>query len=75
MESAEVLKIVIIGDGGVGKFTFIKRHLTGEFEKKYLPTMCAEVHPMNFFTTRGELKLEVWDTCSSEIRVCLRDSY
>ena len=28
-------QLVLIGDGGVGKTTFIKRHITGEFEKKY----------------------------------------
>ena len=28
-------KLVIIGDGGVGKTTFIKRHVTDEFERKY----------------------------------------
>ena len=29
-------KIIIEGDGGVGKSTFITRHLTGEFEQKYV---------------------------------------
>ena len=29
-------KLVMVGDGGVGKTTFVKRHLTGEFEKKYI---------------------------------------
>jgi len=28
--------LVLVGDGGVGKTTFVKRHLTGEFEKKYI---------------------------------------
>jgi len=26
----------LVGDGGTGKTTFVKRHLTGEFEKKYI---------------------------------------
>jgi len=25
-------KLLIVGDGGTGKTTFLKRHLTGEFE-------------------------------------------
>ncbi|KAL5705318.1 hypothetical protein ACHQM5_023637 [Ranunculus cassubicifolius] len=29
---------------------FVKRHLTGEFEKKYEPTIGVEVHPLDFFT-------------------------
>jgi GTP-binding nuclear protein Ran len=26
----------LVGDGGTGKTTFVKRHLTGEFEKRYV---------------------------------------
>lgn len=31
-------KLVLVGDGGTGKTTFVKRHLSGEFEKKYIGT-------------------------------------
>jgi len=27
-------KLILVGDGGVGKTTFVKRHKSGEFEKK-----------------------------------------
>lgn len=40
--------------GGVGKTTFVKRHLTGEFEKKYVATLGVEVHPLRFHTNYGE---------------------
>lgn len=30
--------------------TFVKRHLTGEFEKKYIATLGVEVHPLGFTT-------------------------
>jgi GTP-binding nuclear protein Ran len=68
-------KLVLIGDGGVGKTTFVKRHLSGEFEKKYVPTMGVEVHPLNFFTNYGELRFDVWDTAGQERFGGLRDGY
>jgi len=60
MEVVLTLKCLLVGDGGVGKTTFIKRHLTGEFEKQYVATMGAEVHPLVFHTTRGLVKFNVW---------------
>jgi GTP-binding nuclear protein Ran len=53
---------VLVGDGGVGKTTFVKRHLTGEFEKKYIATLGVEVHPMSFVTNHGKIVFNVWDT-------------
>jgi GTP-binding nuclear protein Ran len=41
--------------GGVGKTTFVKRHLTGEFEKRYLSTIRCEVHPMIFYTSSKKI--------------------
>ena len=52
MEMPE-FKLILVGDGGVGKTTFVKRHLTGEFEKKYVATLGVEVHPLVFHTNRG----------------------
>jgi GTP-binding nuclear protein Ran len=68
-------KVVLVGDGGVGKSTFVKRHLTGEFEKKYEATIGAEVHPMDFYTNVGKITLEVWDTAGQEKLAGLRDGY
>ena len=68
-------KLVLCGDGGTGKTTFVKRHLTGEFEKKYIATLGVEVHPMEFCTTRGVIRFQVWDTAGQEKLSCLRDGY
>ncbi len=68
-------KIILIGDGAVGKTTFLKRHETGEFEKRYISTHGAEVRNLKFMTTAGPIWLDVWDTAGQEKLGGLRDGY
>ena len=58
-----------------GKTTFVKRHLTGEFEKKYVATLGVEVHPLVFHTNRGAIRFNVWDTAGQEKFGGLRVGY
>merc|ERR1740133_141194 len=75
MAAAPEFKLVLVGDGGVGKTTLVKRHLTGDFEKKYVATLGVEVHPLEFHTNRGQLVFNVWDTAGQEKFGGLRDGY
>eukprot|EP01071_Lankesteria_metandrocarpae_P006435 Lankesteria_metandrocarpae@DN4354_c0_g1_i1.p1 len=72
---APEFKLVLVGDGGVGKTTLVKRHLTGEFERKYVPTLGVEVHPLKFETNFGRLVFNVWDTAGQEKLGGLREGY
>lgn len=59
-------KILIVGDGGVGKTTYIKRFHEGKFEQKYVPTMGVEVTPIPVRTNRGNRILNIWDCAGQE---------
>lgn len=60
-------KIVLIGDGGVGKTTFIKQVINNAFEKRYLSTLGCEVSTY--------LNLSIWDINGQEKYGGLKDMY
>ena len=68
-------KLIMVGDGGTGKTTFVKRHLTGEFEKKYIATQGVEVNSIVFYTNHGPIKFHIWDTAGQEKLGGLREGY
>jgi GTP-binding nuclear protein Ran len=68
-------KIVLVGDGGVGKSAYLKRHRTGEFEKKYIATQGVDVAPLTFNTNYGPIIFKVWDCAGQEKFGGLRDGY
>ena len=73
------VKFLLVGDGGVGKTTFIIKLRTGEFRPQYVATLGVEVHPIRFdvYTPFGncEVCYNAWDTAGQEKFGGLRDGY
>ncbi|KAH7816240.1 RAN3, GTP-binding nucleocytoplasmic protein [Monocercomonoides exilis] len=69
------LKLVLVGDGATGKTTFLQRHLTGEFEKRYISTIGSTVSNLELYTNKGPVNFCIWDTAGQEVFGGLRDGY
>ena len=68
-EDAKSVKVVLLGDSGVGKTSIISRFVNNMFEQKVMPTISAAyaTKTMKFDDFGGkELKFELWDTAGQE---------
>ena len=72
--TTKTYKVLLIGDGGVGKTSLIAKARNGSFEKLYVPTMGVEVSPL-LMGDMGETILKVWDLAGQEKFGGLRDGY
>lgn len=68
-------KVVLVGDGGVGKTAFVHRHLGKDFLTPYIATMGVEVRGLRFYTSVGEVILNIWDTAGQEKFGGYREGY
>ena len=68
-------KLVLVGDGGVGKTTFVNKLLNDKFTKKYVPTLGVEVNKLCFKTNYGIIKFDIWDTAGQEKFGGLHEGY
>lgn len=70
MQSICQSNILLVGDTGVGKSTFITRHQTGEFQKNYIPHIPLKVTSLSFYantttTTESMHVLHIYETNNS----------
>ena len=56
--------ILIIGDNCVGKTSFIRKHVSGNFINIYNKTNKKEINSLAFITNQGEIKVNLYDGVS-----------
>ncbi|MFW9866711.1 MAG: Rab family GTPase [Candidatus Thorarchaeota archaeon] len=59
-------KITVIGDGGVGKTSLIRKYTEGAFEKDYVKTMGAQFSIFDKDMNGDEIKLIFWDIAGQD---------
>ena len=73
-------KLILVGDGGVGKTTYCSSLRNSGFEKKYVATLGALVHPYVFSVKKssGEdinITYNLWDTAGQERFSGIKEGY
>ncbi|CAK8683526.1 ras-related protein Rab-9A-like [Clavelina lepadiformis] len=70
-----VLKVVLIGDGGVGKSSIMNRFITGEFDAQSYHTIGVEFLTKNMTVDGEQYTLQIWDTAGQERFKSLRTPF
>ena len=60
------LKIVILGDSGVGKTTLLQQYLNGKVAGQSKPTIGADFSKKEILIDNTVVTLQIWDTAGQE---------
>ncbi|RNF11892.1 small G-protein [Trypanosoma conorhini] len=71
------IKVIVVGDGNVGKTSMLRRFVKGEFVNQYKKTIGAEFMEKNVFLHQSNttVKLMLWDTAGQEVFNSLTQAY
>jgi small GTP-binding protein len=72
---APVYKVLIAGDGSVGKSSLVQRHLTGRLIKARVMTVGVDFHTQTVKLGEREVRLSIWDIGGQKRFACLRRSF
>uniref|UniRef100_A0A2R5LJC2 Putative gtp-binding protein n=1 Tax=Ornithodoros turicata TaxID=34597 RepID=A0A2R5LJC2_9ACAR len=75
-EELEVaLKVVVVGNGGVGKSSLIQRYCKGVFTAEYKKTIGVDFLERELFLRGQDVRLMLWDTAGQEEFDALTKAY
>lgn len=61
------LKVVVVGDSGVGKTCLLIRYIRNLFDEETQPTLGVEFMTKIVSTERHKIQLQLWDTAGQEL--------
>lgn len=66
MSKKQVLKIIILGDSGVGKTSLMQQYVTKKFDNRYKATIGADFLTKEVEINGQTVGLQIWDTAGQE---------
>jgi small GTP-binding protein len=66
MADIPLLKVVVVGDGAVGKTTLIRRYTEGKFHASRVATIGVDFYTQQVQLPTGMVKLSIWDMAGQE---------
>lgn len=66
MADIPLLKVVVVGDGTVGKTTLIRRYCEGKFHASRVATIGVDFYTQRVELPGGPIKLSIWDMAGQE---------
>ncbi|MHA2233315.1 MAG: Rab family GTPase [Candidatus Hodarchaeales archaeon] len=68
-------KIILIGDGAVGKTSLISRFIEGRFESSYQATLGVDLFNKTINLPNGSVMLNIWDIAGQPSFAAVRSSF
>ena len=69
------IKVVVAGDGNVGKTSLIRRYCEGKFESSRVMTIGVDFQTKRVALPEGEVKLSIWDMAGQERFAVMRAGF
>jgi Ras-related protein Rab-1B len=64
--NTDLVKIVVAGDGNVGKTSLIRRYTQGKFESSRVATIGVDFHTQTVELSGQQIRLSIWDMAGQE---------
>lgn len=75
MDYDKLLKIVIVGDSGVGKSQLANKYANNEFNINSKSTIGVDIYSKIVTIDNENIKLQLWDTAGQERYRCITEAY
>lgn len=75
MERVPVLKVVVAGDGAVGKTSLIRRYCEGKFDIARVQTIGVDFQTQTVDLPQGTVKLSIWDMAGQDRFAVMRGGF